>query len=134
MARFDATPPITVAWDSVVVRRTIDRKTGVVMAEEAVWSLNASQKNRPLKGESPKEILTVFFSWEDTPTVQAMSYVEVETRKDMRQSLRKSCKSMQRTSDSFLGQLRGRPLEMGLGQLPMALILQMQLVENQANM
>ena len=75
MSRYDINPPITVSWDSVVVRRTIDRKTGVVMAEDVVCSLNANQLNRPFKGESPKEVLTVFFSWEENPIVQAMSTV-----------------------------------------------------------
>ena len=28
MSRYDTNPPITVSWDSVAVRRTIDRKTG----------------------------------------------------------------------------------------------------------
>ena len=42
MSRHDIQPPVDVAWDSVLVRRTIDRKTGVV-------------------GETPKEVLTVFF-------------------------------------------------------------------------
>ena len=41
MSRFDANPPITVPWDSVVVRRTIDRKTGVVMAEGRVFQGNS---------------------------------------------------------------------------------------------
>ena len=31
MSRYDIKPPIDVSWDSVVARRTIDRKTGVVM-------------------------------------------------------------------------------------------------------
>ena len=32
MSRYDTNPPIAVSLDSVVVRRTIDHKTGVVMA------------------------------------------------------------------------------------------------------
>ena len=73
MARHDVQPPIDIAWDSVLVRRTIDRKTGVVISEDVCCSMDNSQLNRPLKGESPKEVLTVFFSWEETPTVQALS-------------------------------------------------------------
>ena len=65
MSRYDINPPIDVPWDSVVVRRTIDRKTGVAMAEDVRCSLDAAQIHRPFKGESPKEVLTVFFSWEE---------------------------------------------------------------------
>ena len=73
MSRYDINPPIDVPWDSVVVRRTIDRKTGVVMAEDVRCSLDATQIHRPFKGESPKEVLTVFFSWEEDPIVQSVS-------------------------------------------------------------
>ena len=75
MSRHDIHPPIDVSWDSVLVRRTIDRKTGVVMSEDVCCSLNQAQLNRPFKGESPKEVLTVFFSWEENPTVHALSAV-----------------------------------------------------------
>ena len=73
MSRYDIKPPIDVSWDSVVVRRTIDRKTGVVMAEDVRCSLDDAQIHRPFKGETPKEVLTVFFSWEETPVVQSVS-------------------------------------------------------------
>ena len=73
MSRYDVNPPIDVSWDSVVVRRTIDRKTGVVMAEDLRCSLDTAQLQRPFKGESPKEVLTVFFSWEEDPVVQAVA-------------------------------------------------------------
>ena len=75
MSRYDTNPPIAVSWDSVVVRRTIDRKTGAVMAEDVMCSLNTTQLTRPFKGESPKKVLTVFFSWEETPMVQSISTV-----------------------------------------------------------
>ena len=75
MSRYDVNPPIGVAWDSVLVRRTIDRKTGVVMAEDVCCSMDQTQLHRSFKGESPKEVLTVFFSWEETPTSYAMSVV-----------------------------------------------------------
>ena len=75
MSRHDIQPPIDVAWDSVLVRRTIDRKTGVVMSEDVRCSMDQTQLHRAFKGESPKEVLTVFFSWEETPTVHAMSVV-----------------------------------------------------------
>ena len=45
------------------------------MAEDVLCSLNNTHLNRPLEGESPKEVLTVFFSWEENPIVQAMSTV-----------------------------------------------------------
>ena len=75
MSRYDINPPIDVAWDSVLVRRTIDRKTGVVMAEDVRCSMDQTQLHRSFKGESPKEVLTVFFSWEETPLAHAMSVV-----------------------------------------------------------
>ena len=75
MSRYDINPPIDISWDSVVVRRTIDRKTGVVMAEDVRCSMDEAQIHRPFKGESPKEVLTVFFSWEETPVVQSVSSV-----------------------------------------------------------
>ena len=53
MSRYDTNPPITVSWDSVVVRRTIDRKTGVVVGEDVVCSLNANQLNRPVVQAMP---------------------------------------------------------------------------------
>ena len=71
MSRYDINPPIDVSWDSVLVRRTIDRKTGVVMAEDVRCSMDQSQLHRSFKGKSPKEVLTVFFSWEETPTAHA---------------------------------------------------------------
>ena len=48
---------------SVIVRRTINRKTGVVMAEDYTAELDESTLNRPFKGSSPKEVLTVLFYW-----------------------------------------------------------------------
>ena len=75
MSRYDVNPPIDVPWDSVVVRRTIDRKTGVVMAEDVRCSMDETQIHRPFKGESPKEVLTVFFSWEEVSIVQTVSSI-----------------------------------------------------------
>ena len=75
MSRYDTKPPISVSWDSVVVRRTIDRKTGVVLGGRRRVFIEPRQLNRPFKGASPKEVLTVFFSWEESPIVQAMSTV-----------------------------------------------------------
>ena len=59
MSRHDIYPPIDVACDSVLVRRTIDRKTGVVMSEDVRCSMDQTQLHRSFKGESPKEVLTV---------------------------------------------------------------------------
>ena len=73
-SRCQGMTPVDVAWDSVLVRRTIDRKTGVVMLEDVRCSMDQTQLHRSFKGESPK-VLTVFFSWEETPTVHAMSVV-----------------------------------------------------------
>ena len=75
MSKYDINPPIDVAWDSVLVRRTIDRKTGVVMAEDVRCSMEQAQLQRSFKGEVPKEVLTVFFSWQETPTVHATSII-----------------------------------------------------------
>ena len=60
MTNFDKLPPIPVQWVSVVVRRTIDRRTGVVTAEEVLCNLDPQQRQRPFQGESLKEVLTVF--------------------------------------------------------------------------
>ena len=49
----------------IPVQRTIDRKTGVVMAEDVRCSMDETQIHRPFKSESPNEVLTVFFSWEE---------------------------------------------------------------------
>ena len=45
------------------------------MSEDVRCSMDQAQLHRSFKGESPKEVLTVFFSWEETPTVHAMSVV-----------------------------------------------------------
>ena len=39
MTAHDSNPPTGVEWDSVVLRRTVNRKTGVVMSEDYIASL-----------------------------------------------------------------------------------------------
>ena len=47
---YDTRTPRAIPWDSVVVRRTINRKTGVVMAEDYTEELTEVTINRPFKG------------------------------------------------------------------------------------
>ena len=68
-------PQRAIPWDSVVVRRTINRKTGVVMAEDYTADLTDVTINRPFKGHSPKEVLTVFFYWDPERTDVMVNYV-----------------------------------------------------------
>ena len=87
ISNFDIAPPIPVSWESVVVRRTIDRRTGVIMAEEALCNLDHKKRQRQFQGESPKEILTVFFSWNDDPLVARVCALEVPSPRDTYQSI-----------------------------------------------
>ena len=61
LTAYDTRTPRAIPWESVIVRRTINRKTGVVMAEDYTADLDESALNRPFRGSSPKEFLTVFF-------------------------------------------------------------------------
>ena len=72
---YDTRTPRAIPWDSVVVRRTINRKTGVVMAEDYTADLTDLTINRPFKGHSPKEVLTVFFYWDPERTDILVNYV-----------------------------------------------------------
>ena len=72
---YDTRTPRAIPWDSVVVRRTINRKTGVVMAEDYTEELNEVTINRPFKGHSPKEVLTVFFYWDPERTDHMVNYI-----------------------------------------------------------
>ena len=58
-----------------VVRRTINRKTGVVMAEDCTEELTEITLNRPFKGHTPKEVLTVFFYWDPERTDHMVNYI-----------------------------------------------------------
>ena len=64
MSIFDVHPPPQILWDQVLVRRTVDRRTGVVIAEEMVHDLTSEDQTRRLLGQVPKEIVTVFFYWD----------------------------------------------------------------------
>ena len=72
---YDTRTPRAIPWDSVVVRRTINRKTGVVMAEDYTEELTENTINRPFKGHSPKEVLTVFFYWDPERTDHMVNYI-----------------------------------------------------------
>ena len=72
---YDTRTPRAIPWDSVVVRRTINRKTGVVVAEEYTADLTDLTINRPFKGHSPKEVLTVFLYWDPEGTDVMVNYV-----------------------------------------------------------
>ena len=60
MSIFDMNPPLQISADQILVRRTIDRRTGVVIAEEIVHDLPVEEQTRRLLGKVPKEILTFF--------------------------------------------------------------------------
>ena len=72
---YDTRTPRAIPWDSVVVRRTINRKTGVVMAEDYTEELTETTINRPFKGHSPKEVLIVFFYWDPERTDHMVNYI-----------------------------------------------------------
>ena len=72
---YDTRTPRAIPWESVVVRRTINRKTGVVMAEDYTEELTENTINRPFKGHSPKEVLTVFFYWDPERTDHMVNYI-----------------------------------------------------------
>ena len=75
LTAYDTRTPRAILWESVLVRRTINRKTGVVMAEDYTAELDESALNRPFKGNSPKEVLTVFFYWDPERTNTLVRYV-----------------------------------------------------------
>ena len=66
MSIFDMHPPLQISADQILVRRTIDRRTGGVIGEESVHDLPVEEQTRRLLGRAPKEILTVFFYWDVT--------------------------------------------------------------------
>ena len=68
--------------ESVVLRRTINRKTGVIMSEDYTSTLNYEDINRSFEGNSPKEVLTVFFYWDNYRPKFMMNYVEASTDQD----------------------------------------------------
>ena len=71
--------------------KTIDRKTGVVMEEDVMCSLNRNQINSSFKSKSSKEVLSVFFSREES-TVQTVSAVLLQViRPNMKPYLWNHC-------------------------------------------
>ena len=79
MTAHDSNPPKGVDWNTVVLRRTINRKTGVVMSEDYIASLNDEDVNRQLQGHLPKEVLTVFFYWNSWHSHVSVNYVAAST-------------------------------------------------------
>ena len=75
----DSSPLKGVNWDVVVLRRTINRKTGVVMSEDYIANMDDEDVNRPFQGHLPKEILTVFFYWDNYRPSVSLNFVEVST-------------------------------------------------------
>ena len=74
MSIYDMHPPPQIPPDQILVRRTIDRRTGLLIAEENVDELSAEEQTRKLPGQVPKEILTIFFNWDGDrmPSVNAV--------------------------------------------------------------
>ena len=79
MTAHDSNPPNGVDWSTVVLRRTINRKTGVVMSEDYISSLSDDEVNRGFQGHLPKEVLTVFFYWDSYRPQISVNYVEAST-------------------------------------------------------
>ena len=50
MSIFDMHPPLQISPDQILVQRTIDRRTGVVIAEENVHNLPLEEQTRKLLG------------------------------------------------------------------------------------
>ena len=69
-------PPPQIVWDQVLVRRTVDRRPGVVIAEEIVHDLTSEEQTRKLLGQIPKEVLTVFFYWDGDRVSPSLNVVK----------------------------------------------------------
>ena len=87
MSIFDVHPPPQVSWDQILVRRTIDRRTGVVIAEEIAHELPSEDQSRRLLGKVPKEILTVFFYWDGDRILPSVNAVRATKGKSQYLSL-----------------------------------------------
>ena len=79
MTAHDSNPPKGVDWSTVVLRRTINRKTGVVMSEDYIASLEDAEVNRQFHGKLPKEVLTVFFYWDSHRPQASINYIAAST-------------------------------------------------------
>ena len=69
-------PPPQISIDQVLVRRTIDRRTGVVMAEENVHELSTDEQTRRFLGKVPKEVLTIFLYWDGARVLPSINAVK----------------------------------------------------------
>ena len=76
MSIYDMQPPPQISTDQVLVRRTIDRRTGVVMAEENLHELSTDEQTRQFVGKVPKEVLTIFFYWDGTRVLPSINAVK----------------------------------------------------------
>ena len=75
LTAYDTRTPRAIPWESIIVRRTINWKTGVVMAENYTSDLDESALNRPFKGSTSKEVLTLFFYWDPEILNPMVNYV-----------------------------------------------------------
>ena len=87
MSSFDVHPPPQVLWDQILVRRTVDRRTGVVIAEENVHDLTSDDQTRRLLGSFPKEILTAFLYWDGDRILPSVNVVKATNGKSLYLSL-----------------------------------------------
>ena len=76
MSIYDMQPPPQISMDQVLVRRTIDRRTGVVMAEENVHELSTDEQTRRFLEKVPKEVLTIFFYWDGARVLPSINAVK----------------------------------------------------------
>ena len=87
MSIYDMQPPPQISIDQVLVRRTIDRRTGVVMAEENVHELSTDEQTRRFLGKVPKEVLTIFFYWDGARVLPSINTVKATKGKSQYLSL-----------------------------------------------
>ena len=87
MSIFDVHPPPQISIDQVLVRRTIDRRTGVVMAEENIHELSIDEQTRRFLGKVPKEVLTIFFYWDGARVLPSINVVKATKGKSQYLSL-----------------------------------------------
>ena len=78
---------VSYGLDQILVRRTIDRRTGVVIAEEIAYELPSEDQSRRLLGQVPKEILTVFFYWDGDRILPSVNAVRATKGKSQYLSL-----------------------------------------------
>ena len=75
MSIHDTHPPPQIAWDQGLVRRTVDRRTGVVVSEENVHSMSMEEQTWKLSSNVPKETLTVFLYWDGERSSPSLNVV-----------------------------------------------------------